>query len=87
MLALMEVPALGCTDYQIIEWQQRSVEQLATLKGLGVTAGTVIANRDGTGPALETKSLHSWLTACAGTSKTSLPTTMRHPIAGHLIGQ
>jgi hypothetical protein len=53
MLALMEVPALGCTDYQIIEWQQRSVEQLATLKGLGVTAGTVIANRDGTGPALE----------------------------------
>ena len=53
MLVWMKVPALGCGDYQIIEWQQRSVEQLAALKGLGVTAGMVIANRDGTGPTLE----------------------------------
>jgi hypothetical protein len=40
-------------DYQIIEWQPRNPAQLATLKQLGVTAGTVIANRDGTGKPVE----------------------------------
>ena len=41
-------PALAWNDYQIIEWQRRDAAQLATLKKLGVTAATVIANRDGT---------------------------------------
>jgi hypothetical protein len=36
-------------DFQIIEWQRRDAAQLATLKRLGVTAATVIANRDGAG--------------------------------------
>jgi hypothetical protein len=36
-------------DFQIIEWQPRNEAQLVTLKQLGVTAGTVIADRDGTG--------------------------------------
>ncbi len=39
-------------DYQIIEWQRRDPAQLATLKRIGVTAGTVIADRDGTGTPL-----------------------------------
>ncbi len=42
-------PACAWDDYQIIEWQHRDAAQLATLKRLGVTAATVIANRDGTG--------------------------------------
>ena len=40
-------------DYQIIEWQARDAAQLATLKQLGVTAATVIANRDGTGKPVQ----------------------------------
>ncbi len=36
-------------DFQIIEWQHRDAAQLATLKQLGITAATVIANRDSTG--------------------------------------
>ena len=36
-------------DFQIIDWQRRDAGQLATAKRLGVTAATVIANRDGTG--------------------------------------
>jgi hypothetical protein len=40
-------------DYQIIEWQPRNAAQLATLKRLGVTAATVIANRDGAGTPME----------------------------------
>ena len=43
-------PARAWDDYQIIEWQHRDAAQLATLKQLGVTAATVIANRDGAGP-------------------------------------
>ncbi len=42
-------PARAWDDYQIIEWQHRDAAQLATLKQLGVTAATVIANRDGAG--------------------------------------
>ena len=40
-------------DYQIIEWQPRNQAQLATLKRIGVTAATVIADRDGTGTPLD----------------------------------
>ncbi len=40
-------------DYQIIEWQPRNPAQLATLKRIGVTAATVIADRDGTGTPLD----------------------------------
>lgn len=40
-------------DYQIIEWQPRNAAQLATLERLGVTAATVIANRDGAGTPME----------------------------------
>ena len=39
-------------DYQIIEWQARNPAQLARLKRIGVTAATVIADRDGTGTPL-----------------------------------
>ena len=39
-------------DYLIIQWQSRNAAQLATLKHIGVTAGTVIADRDGTGTPL-----------------------------------
>jgi hypothetical protein len=42
-------------DYQIIEWQSRNAAQLATLKRIGVTAATVIADRDGTGTPLATQ--------------------------------
>jgi hypothetical protein len=41
------------SDFQIIEWQRRDAAQLATLKKLGITAATVIANRDGTGIPLQ----------------------------------
>ena len=40
-------------DYQIIYWQQRNQAQLATLKQLGITAATVLADRDGTGTPVE----------------------------------
>lgn len=43
------VPARAWDDFQIIEWQRRDAAQLATLKRLGITAATVIADRDGTG--------------------------------------
>lgn len=38
--------------YQIIEWQQQNAAQRATLKRIGVDAGAVIADRDGTGTPL-----------------------------------
>ena len=47
------VPAHAWDDFQIIEWQHRDAAQLATLKQLGVTAATVIANRDGAGTPVE----------------------------------
>jgi Beta-galactosidase len=47
-------PAQAWTDYQIIEWQPRNAAQWETLKRLGVTAGTVIADRgDGVGTPVE----------------------------------
>jgi hypothetical protein len=46
-------PARAWDDFQIIEWQHRDAAQLATLKRLGVTAATVIANRDGTGTPVQ----------------------------------
>ncbi len=36
-------------DFPIIQWQPRTPAQLETLKRLGVTAGAVIADRDGNG--------------------------------------
>jgi Beta-galactosidase len=33
-------------DYQIMEWQPRNAQQLATLKSIGVTGGMVMINRD-----------------------------------------
>jgi hypothetical protein len=33
-------------DYQIIEWQPRSAQQLLTLKGIGVTGGAAFINRE-----------------------------------------
>ena len=45
--------AQAWSDYQIIEWQPRDAAQWETLKRLGVTAGMVTANRDGTGTPLE----------------------------------
>jgi hypothetical protein len=39
-------------QYKIIEWQGRTAEQLATLKRIGVEAGAVVADRDGTGVPL-----------------------------------
>jgi hypothetical protein len=38
--------------YKIIEWQARTAQQLATLKRIGVEAGAVVADRDGTGVPL-----------------------------------
>ncbi len=48
-LSIASASAHAWDGYQIIEWQARDAAQLATLKRLGVTAGTVIANRDGSG--------------------------------------
>lgn len=36
-------------DFPVIEWQSRTPAQLATLRSLGVTAGAVLADRDGSG--------------------------------------
>ena len=33
------------SDYQIIMWQKRTAEQYAALRELGITAGTILANR------------------------------------------
>ncbi len=33
------------SDYQIVMWQKRTPQQYAALKSLGITAGTVLANR------------------------------------------
>ena len=52
-LGLAGIPARAWDDFQIIEWQHRDAAQLATLKQLGVTAATVVANRDGTGTPVE----------------------------------
>jgi len=49
-------PALAWNDYPIIEWQPRTAAQWQTLKQLGVTAGMVTANRDGTGTPVERQS-------------------------------
>jgi hypothetical protein len=47
-------PAHAAWDsFEIIEWQARDAARLKTLRQLGVTAATVIANRDGTGTPLE----------------------------------
>ncbi len=40
-------------SFEIIEWQRRDAAQLETLRGIGVTATTVMANRDGTGVPVE----------------------------------
>ena len=58
LLLAVALPCAGATadawpDYQIIQWQARSEAQLAALKRIGVTAGVVIANRDGTGTPVE----------------------------------
>jgi hypothetical protein len=51
---LMTSPACASWDsFQIIEWQARDAAQLKTLRQLGVTAATVIADRDGTGTPLD----------------------------------
>ncbi len=47
------VPAHAWDDYQIIQWQSRNEPAYAALKQLGVTAATVMANRDGTGTPVE----------------------------------
>ncbi|HLJ05991.1 MAG TPA: hypothetical protein VKT26_06955, partial [Acetobacteraceae bacterium] len=52
-LSVAGIPARAWDDFQIIEWQHRDAAQLATLKQLGVTAATVIANRDGKGTPVE----------------------------------
>jgi Beta-galactosidase len=50
----MASPAHAAWDsFEIIQWQKRDPAQLETLRRLGVTAVTVIANRDGTGTPLE----------------------------------
>ena len=41
-------PARAWDDYQIIQWQPRDQPAYQALKRLGVTAGKVMANRDGT---------------------------------------
>lgn len=47
-------PAFGSWDsFEIIEWQRRDAAQLKTLRGLGVTAVMVMADRDGTGIPLD----------------------------------
>jgi hypothetical protein len=47
-------------DYQIIEWQPRDAQQLATLKRIGVTGGMAEINRDaGTLDATSTTALRS----------------------------
>jgi hypothetical protein len=40
-------------SFEIIEWQRRDAAQLETLRRVGVTATTVMANRDGTGVPVE----------------------------------
>jgi hypothetical protein len=52
-LSVAAAPARAWDDFQIIEWQHRDAAQLATLKQLGVTAATVLANRDGSGTPVE----------------------------------
>jgi hypothetical protein len=58
LLALLFAACVGTAnaepwpDYPIIEWQPRNAAQLTTLKRIGVTAATVIADRDGTGTPL-----------------------------------
>jgi hypothetical protein len=46
-------PARAWDDYQIIQWQPRTQAAYAALKRLGVTAATVMANRDGTQTPVE----------------------------------
>ena len=48
LLLLLSVQAAnaGWPDFQIMEWQPRNVQQLATLKKIGVTGGMVMINRD-----------------------------------------
>ena len=51
---LLTSPAHAAWDsFQIIEWQPRNAAQWQTLRGLGVTAAAVVADRDGTGTPLE----------------------------------
>jgi len=51
-VTVAQAQAQAWPDYQIIEWQPRNAAQLVTLKRIGVTAATVIADRDGTGTLL-----------------------------------
>jgi len=51
---LLTSPAHAAWDsFEIIEWQPRNKAQWKTLYGLGVTAGAVVADRDGTGTPLD----------------------------------
>ena len=50
---LAAMPVHAWDDYQIIQWQSRNEPVYAALKRLGVTAATVMANRDGTGTPVE----------------------------------
>ena len=51
---LLATPAQAAWDsFEIIEWQPRNAAQLETLRKLGVTAVTVMADRDGTGTPLD----------------------------------
>ncbi len=53
-LVLLARPAQAAWDrFEIIEWQARDPARLATLRQLGITAVTVIADRDGTGTPLD----------------------------------
>jgi hypothetical protein len=47
------LPARAWDDYQIIQWQSRNEPVYAALRQLGVTAATVMANRDGNGTPVE----------------------------------
>jgi hypothetical protein len=49
---VVQAQAAAWPDYQIIEWQPRNPAQLATLKRIGVTAGMVIAPKEGIGKPL-----------------------------------
>jgi len=48
LLLLLSVQAAnaGWPDFQIMEWQPRNAQQLATLKKIGVTGGMVMINRE-----------------------------------------
>ncbi len=54
LIPLLASPAHAAWDsFEIIQWQQRDAARLTTLRQLGISAVTVIANRDGSGTPLE----------------------------------